>query len=87
MDGMIRTGRFCEFVNNFVENVNKDKEEQMDWDFFLHKVFDMTFQEFKEKIENSKQNQSMSERTMETTIIHSQNILRNFNPEKEGGET
>ena len=87
MDGMIRTGRFCEFVDSFVEIVNKDKEEKTNWEFFLHKVFDLSYKDFKEQIENNRQNLRMSKQTMETTILHSQDILRNFNPEKEGGET
>lgn len=84
MDGMIQTGRFCEFVENFVETVSKEKEERHQWDFFLHKVWEGSFQEFKNGIEINKQNQAMSEQTMETTIKDSMNILKNFNPV--GGE-
>jgi hypothetical protein len=50
----------------------------------------MSYAEYEEEIENNKNNRKMTERTIETTIQHSMNILNNFNPEeneKQGGET
>lgn len=84
MDGMIQTGRFCEFVDEFVQTVNEEEAEKKEWEFFLHKVWDGSFGEFREEIKNNRENQTMSEGTIETTIKHTQNILRNFNPEKRG---
>ena len=60
-------------------------EEKYDWEFFLHKIFDKSYQEFKEEIKINKQNQEMSEQFIETTVKHSMDILNTFNPE-EGGE-
>ena len=85
VDGMIQTGRFCDFVDDFIKTINQEKEDQNDWEFFLHKVWEGSFKDFKEEIENNKQNQNMSKRTVETTVNHSMNILNSFNPE-EGGE-
>lgn len=81
MDGMIQTGRFFDFVTNFVETVNKEKEEKFEWEFFLHKVFDQTYNEFKEDINTNRENQSMSAWTMEATVKNSMKILKNFTPE------
>lgn len=85
MDGMIQTCRFREFVVNFWKSANKDREDQLDWEFFLHKVWEGSFQDFKADIETNKQNQTMSEQAMEATIQHSMNILNNFTPE--GGDS
>ena len=85
IDGMIQTGRFSEFVSSFVEKVNGEREEQTMWDFWLHKVWEGSFADFRNARENDKKNQQMSEKTMETTINDSMNILKNFNPTK-GGE-
>ena len=86
MDGMIQTGRFSEFVENLVKTVNNELEEKKQWDFWLHKVWDGTYEEFQDEIQNNKKNLSMSKRTIETTIQNSMDILKNFNPQKEGGE-
>ncbi len=85
MDGMIQTCRFCEFVEEFAITVSQEREEQLNWEFFLHKVFEGTYQEFKDDIETNKQNQFMSKEKIETTVKNSMNILNNFNPDK-GGE-
>lgn len=85
MDGMIQTGRFYEFVIDFIKTTNQELEDKYDWEFFLHKVYDMSYQEFKDEIKTNQQNQEMSERTIEATIQHSMDIMNNFNPEK-GGE-
>ena len=85
LNGMIQTGRLGEFVDDFTETVRKEKEEQVNWDFYLHKVFEGTFKEFVDEIETNRKNQNLSERTIETTVQHSMDILKNFNPD-EGGE-
>lgn len=85
MDGMIQAGRFDEFVIDFIKAVNLELEEKYDWEFFLHKIYDKSYKEFKEEIKTNQQNQEMSERNIEATIQHSMNILNNFNPD-EGGE-
>lgn len=84
MDGMIQTGRFREFVGEFLKTVGKEREDQLDWEFFLHKVWEGSFRDFKDGIETDKRNRAMSEQAMETTIKDSMNILKNFNPEKGG---
>ena len=85
MDEMIHVGRFVEFVDDFVKTTNREKEEKINWEFYLHKVIEGTFEDFVAEIEINKKNQNLSQRTIETTIQHSNNILNNFNPEK-GGE-
>lgn len=85
INGMIRSGRFDEFVVEFANTYHKEKEDQVNWEFYLHKVLDGTYNDFLEEIENNKKNQNLSERTIETTVNHSMKILNGFNP-NEGGE-
>ena len=82
LNGMIRTHRFCEFVDEFIKTTNAEKEEKTQWEFYLHRVFDKSFMEFKEEIKVNQDNQNMSESQIEATVLHSNNILNNFNPEK-----
>lgn len=81
MDGMIQTGRFYDFVADFVKTVNQEKEDKINWEFFLHKVWEGTYDDFVSGIENNKKNQNMSKRTIETTVQDSLDILKNFKPE------
>ena len=81
MNGMIQSGRFCEFVVEFAKTINKEQEEERNWDFFLHKVWEGTYQDFCADVENNKKNLTMTKRTIETTVQNSMNILNKFNPE------
>lgn len=85
LNGVIQTGRLLEFVDEFMQITQTEKEDQVNWEFFLHKVFEGSFNDFLEEQKINRQNQNLSARTIETTIQHSNDILNNFNPEK-GGE-
>lgn len=85
VNGMIQTGRFCEFVESFVDTLNEEKEEEHTWNFFLHKVFEGSYRDFKNSIETDKQNQEMSDDDIEAALQHTMQIMNNFNPEQ-GGE-
>ena len=80
VEEMIKSGRFQEFVVEFANTITKEKEEKQNWEFFLHKVWDGTYQDFISDVENNKKNLTMTKRTIETTINHSLNILNNFKP-------
>ena len=84
VDGMIQAGRFSEFVDQFITKVAKEKTEKLSWEYFLHRVFDKSFNEFKEELENDAENQNLSEQDIETTVNHTMNILNSFNPEEWG---
>ncbi len=86
MDGMIQTGRFSEFVDEFVHTAMKDEDEAKLWDFYLHRVQEGSFIDFKEELENDTKNQNLSKGTIETTIKNTMDILNNFTPTEEGGE-
>lgn len=85
INGMIRTGRFDEFVLSFMKTVREEKEEETSWQYFLHKVFDGSYADFRGRMKNRIEHKQMSERTIETTITESMNILNKLSPEK-GGE-
>ena len=86
MDGMIATGRFSEFVTQFDRTVAEEKAEQLNWEFWLHRVYSGTYADFKAEMQTTVQNMSMSKLAIEATVQNSMNILNNFNPQKEGGE-
>ena len=84
IEGMIQSRRFTEFVVEFANTISKEKEEKRNWEFFLHKVWDGTYQDFVADVENNKKNLTMTKRTTETIVHHSMNILNNFSPDERG---
>ena len=85
INGMLLTGCFCDFVMNLWETDVKEKNEREIWEFYLYRIHDKSFDAFKEELRLNAAHKNMSERTIETTVKHSMNLLQNFNPEK-GGE-
>lgn len=79
MDGMIQTERFSEFVTGFIELDNSKREEEQMWQLYLHKVFDKSYNEFRESIKSG-EHKEVSELEIETTVKDSKNILANFIP-------
>lgn len=84
LNGMLQTGRFCEFVESFTSTVVEEKNEKTQWEYFLHKVWDGSFSEFKEGIKVDQNNKAMSANEIETTVQNSLSILKNFNPDQKG---
>ena len=82
IDGYIRTGRFCEFIDSF-SGLYSESER---WEYFLHKVWDKSYEEFKKSLQTTQDLQSMSDAAIETTVKNSLDILGNFIPtNNEGG--
>lgn len=86
LDNMIRCGRFSDFVVEFIELTNKEKEDALNWEYFLHKVWNKSFREFIEEMKTNEDNKKMTAEHIETTVQNSLNILNNFNPNFQGGE-
>lgn len=79
MDVLISSGRFSEGVSQIYDLSNEDKE----WEFFIHKVFNKSFDEFKN--ETLSQAQEMTSENFEATVKNSKSMLQGFVPEKAGG--
>lgn len=82
LEQMIRTGRFSEFVGEILTIHNEETEEKVMWEFWCHKVFDMTYQEFlnKTKGTTSKASEKPSQEVLEATVMESRDILNSFCP-------
>ena len=85
MEGFIHSGRFGEFVDEFLKAVSDELEEKTTWEIYLHKVHEGSYKDFVDEIENDKKNQNMTEDDKESILQNSLSILNNFNP-IEGGE-
>lgn len=80
LDGMIRTCRLHEFVNEFVKIHNDDLEDKTWWELWLHKCFnDMSFANFMKTVKpESGSTDILSDDEIEKTIQDSQGIISSF---------
>lgn len=76
LDNLIATGRFFEFVMEFIDIHNEEKI----YDVWIHKIFDKSFEAFKNEIEENNEIANVDNQNVETTIKESMDMLNNFNP-------
>ena len=79
LDKMILTGRFHDFVCEFIQIRNEELEDQTRWEFYLHKVFNMDFKEYLEQTGGT-EDESMTTGDLETTVKESMGIIADFCP-------
>lgn len=80
IDEMIRAGRFYDFVVELYSILNEEKQEEIYWDIWLHKIFNQGWDEWRESIRTRSEAQNISELDLEATITASYELLNGFNP-------
>ena len=78
LDKMILTGRFHEFVNEFVKLHNEALEDSTAWEVWLHRIFDKDFKDFKAALNGEAPGDAPSAAELESTVKDSMNILNDF---------
>ena len=73
LDGLILTNSLNNFVDDFFDFINEDRE----WEFFLHKVYDKSWSEFSNDM---KQSENQKPIDLGATLVKSKNMLSNFTP-------
>ena len=76
LDGLILTNSLNNYVDDFFGFINEDRE----WEFFLHKIYDQSWSEFSKEIEQSENQKPID---LGATLVKSKNMLNNFTPEGE----
>ena len=74
LDGLILTNSLNSFIDDFIDFVKEDNE----WEFFLHKIYDKSWSEFRSSIKQSDNQEPID---LGATLVKSKNILNNFTPE------
>ena len=75
LDGLILTSSSSDFIDDFLSFKSDDEL----WEYFLHKVFDMSWGEFISH--NKLSNEDEKEIDLGATVTKSKNMLKNFTPE------
>lgn len=78
LQNMLEVGQFEKFIDGFVRIRNEEKNEQSAWEFYLHRIFDMTFDDFLEEL---KPVPKVTKSDLETTIKDNFEMMENFHPE------
>ena len=73
LNGLIMTNSLNSFVDDFFDFVN----EERNWEFFLHKVYDQSWSDFVKEIEQSENQKPID---LGATLVKSKNMLSNFTP-------
>ena len=77
LDGLILTNSLNNFINEFFNIINEERKEKSQWEFFLHKVYDKSWSEFSNDIEQSENQKPID---LGATLVKSKNMLSNFTP-------
>ena len=81
LDGMIRTRRLTEFIQETMKIRNEELIDKTRWEFWLHKVFDMSFDEYLSRLGGNKETEEvLPAEALEATVRDSIGILKGFCP-------
>ena len=87
LDKMILTRRFTEFVREFVLIKNEELEDQTRWEYWLHRVPDLSFSDFLERANGNKTESGMSNEKAAETVMESWGIIQGFDPSEQAVNT
>lgn len=83
LDELIKTKQFGDWVDWFLQKVLKEKNDKTLWEFFLHKVYDKSFDDWKSELNADESGTSAAnmDNAQQVDIIRkSEDILKRFTP-------
>ena len=82
LDEFIKLHQLHEFALEIMKTIADEKVQDARWQFYLHKVFDMSFDEYIRKCEQAQpKEQGMTHKEIGTVINESKKMLEGFVPE------
>lgn len=76
IDEMLAAGKLQEFITHLLS----EEQEELRWEYWLHKVHDLSYDEYKAKCKEINKSYTMTTKQVDATIDKSKNILKNFQP-------
>ena len=80
LDKMIQTRRLAEFVREVLKIRNQEMLDEARWEFWLHRVFDMTFDQYIAKLDGTGTDETIPDEVLEATVKDSMGIIDSFCP-------
>ena len=82
LEQMLQAGRLAEFIDELGQIMWQEKANEQRWDFWLHRVESMSFEEYVQLCEDSmQQTETSGKDNLEATVKHSYEMMENFHPE------
>ena len=78
LDNFIATSSLSVFIDDFFNFIGEEKQEEANWQFFLHKVFDKSWKQFCDEIASVDKAEKID---IDATIKKSYDMLNNFTPD------
>ena len=78
IDKMLLTGRFSEFVGEIIAIRNEEQEEKTLWEFYIHRVFDQSFRDWRNSLSTTTTEEVPTEEELIATVTGSMGILADF---------
>ena len=78
IDKMILSGRFGEFVDEIITLRNEEQEEKTLWEFYIHRVFDQSFRDWRNSLSTTTKEEVPTEEELVATVSGSMGILSDF---------
>ena len=87
LDLMIQTGRLEEFLREMFRIRNEDKEDEMTWEYWLHRVWGMDWKDYyaSRNDKSSTTEAAPPQEELKETVNYSAQMLMGFCPDS-GGE-
>lgn len=85
LDGMLDAGNLCGFVGNVIEFYNEDNKEKSMWEYWLHKDWKHTWQEFLQESRNGNTQAAPTQAETLEIVEESMRMMQSFTPDG-GGE-
>ena len=80
LDNLLLTNSLDNFIVDLFDIINREREEQTQWEFFLHKVYNKSWKDFVDELDISNEQKTVD---LGATLKKSKNMLKNFTPESE----
>ena len=80
LDNLLLTNSLDNFIVDLFDIINREREEQTQWEFFLHKIYDESWNDFCNRIKSEEQSKTVD---LGATLTKSSEMLINFTPDNE----
>ncbi len=75
---MLVTEQLHDFICNFIRFRNEELNEKTQWEYYLHKIYNMSFDDFVKSCSGDAEPEEADMNEIEATVKNSQSILESF---------